>query len=122
MRKRLTILAVVIGLMGLPALAGAPALGAPPIGPDKLADFEAGLPGNWFAFNGGGSAVTTTDTVVGETEALARPFQSGANGVLQVNFNVTDFGGFGDDLSAAPKDWSLTEGCMPPVPGGTAMG
>ena len=26
---------------------------APPVGPDKLADFEAGLPSNWFTFFGG---------------------------------------------------------------------
>ena len=46
------------------------AVAAPPIGPDKLADFEAGLPSNWFTFFGG-SSVTTTAITVGDADALA---------------------------------------------------
>jgi beta-glucanase (GH16 family) len=110
MRKRLTILALVVGLLGLPALAGAPVLGAPPVGPDKLADFEAGLPANWFTFFGG-STVTTTPLAVGETDALARPAQTGDNGILQLDFNVSDFGGLGGDfVTSGPQDWSTTDG------------
>jgi beta-glucanase (GH16 family) len=86
------------------------AVAAPPVGPDKLADFETGLPDNWFTFFGG-STVTTAQVVVGETDTLARPAQSGDNGVVQVDFNVFDFGGFGGEFAiTAPQDWSLTDG------------
>ncbi len=91
--------------------AGPPsAQAAPPVGPDKLADFEAGLPGNWFTFFGG-STVTTTPLTVADTDALARPAQSGDNGIVEADFNVTDFGGFGGEYATtAPQDWSLTDG------------
>ena len=86
------------------------AVAAPPVGPDKLADFETGLPDNWFTFFGG-STVTTTPIVVGESDGLARPAQTGDNGLVEVDFNVFDFGGFGADFTTtAPQDWSLTEG------------
>jgi beta-glucanase (GH16 family) len=87
-----------------------PAVAAAPVGPDKLADFEAGLPSNWFTFSGG-STVATTAIVAGDADLLARPAQSGENGLLEVNFDVFDFGGFGGEFaSTAPQDWSLTEG------------
>ena len=84
----LTIISLFTGALPTTAVA------APPVGPDKLADFEAGLPGNWFTFFGG-STVTTIPIVVGSSEALARPAQTSDNGLVQVDFNVFDFGGFG---------------------------
>ena len=92
----------------LPATPAANA--APPVGPDKLADFEAGLPGNWFTFFGA-STVLTTPVTVADMDPSARPAQAGANGIVEVDFNVTDFGGFGGEYaSLAPQDWSLTDG------------
>jgi len=83
---------------------------APPVGPDKLADFEAGLPDNWFTF-AGGSAVATTPITVGDADALARPAQSGDNGIVEVVFDVFDFGGFGTEYApTGPQDWSLADG------------
>ena len=80
--------------------------------PPYLADFEGGPPDGWFVFNGGGSTVTTTTQVVADAEALARPGQVGDNEILVNDFNVTDFGGFGQDLAIAeggPQDWSSSE-------------
>ena len=85
---------------------------APPDGPDMLADFEGGVPAGWFTFFGGSTVTTTTQTVA-DTDALALPGQAGDNDILSSAFNVTDFGGFGQDLAIAlggPQDWSLTEG------------
>jgi beta-glucanase (GH16 family) len=90
----------------------APAVAAPPIGPDKLADFEGGEPDGWFVYQGG-STVTTTTQVVADTDALARPGQVGDNGILEVAFNISDYGGFGQDLVMAaggPQDWSNLDG------------
>ena len=73
------------------------------------ADFEGGTPPGYFIFNGGGSSVTTPTQVVVDSDALALPGQMGANEILAPSFNVTDFGGFGQDLAAAtggPQDWS----------------
>jgi beta-glucanase (GH16 family) len=96
-------------LVLMPAAPGAQA--APPVGPDKLADFEAGLPSGWFAFNGGASSVATTLVTAADTDTLARPAQNGDNGLLQVDFSVGDFGGFGADfLGVGPQDWSLADG------------
>ncbi len=102
-----TIAAALVLVTGAPRSAQA----APPVGPDKLADFEAGLPTGWFTFFGG-STVTATDSVVGDADPLARPAQSGDNGLVQVDFNITDFGGFGGEFATnvGPQDWSLTDG------------
>ena len=87
-----------------------PAAAAPPIGPDKLADFEGGVPDGWFVFQGA-STVAATQIVIADSDALARPSQFGDNGVLQVDFSVTDFGGFGADfVTSGPQDWSTTDG------------
>jgi beta-glucanase (GH16 family) len=104
-------LAVALIATALSAVPGPAAQAAPPVGPDKLADFEGGLPPGWFTY-GGASTVTTTSQTVGDGDALARPAQSGDNDVLEVFFDVTDFGGFGTDLTAtvAPQDWSQTDG------------
>jgi hypothetical protein len=38
---------------------------------------------------------------------LAQPGLTGVDGLVQVVFNVSDFGGFGQDFdSAGPEDWS----------------
>jgi len=74
---------------------------------DILADFEglAGPP-EFFVFFGG-SSVTTTPVTVAAADPLARPGQSAANDVLQVDYNVTDFGGFGQAFEVAgAQDWS----------------
>ena len=100
----LTIVSLFSTLLTIPAEA------APPVGPDKLADFETDLPDNWFTFFGG-STVTTAQVVVGETDTLTRPAQAGDNGIVEVDFNVSDFGGFGVEYATtAPQDWSLTDG------------
>ncbi|MFC1922577.1 carbohydrate binding domain-containing protein [Chloroflexota bacterium] len=88
------------------------AVAAPPVGPDKLADFEAGEPGGWFVYNGGGSSVNTSVLTVGAADPLARPAQVGDNGVLEAGFTIGDFGGFGQDFAAlgGPQDWSKLDG------------
>jgi beta-glucanase (GH16 family) len=72
-----------------------------------LADFEGGAPPGWFVFNGA-STVTTSTQVVAESDPLALPGQIGSNEILAAVFNISDFGGFGQDLAAAggPQDWS----------------
>jgi beta-glucanase (GH16 family) len=74
-----------------------------------LADFEGTAPPGFFVFNGASSVVTTPISVA-DTDPLARPSQSGDNGVLQVDYNVSDFGGFGQAFEGAgPQDWSSFE-------------
>ncbi|NNJ65332.1 MAG: hypothetical protein HKP16_07185, partial [Xanthomonadales bacterium] len=78
-----------------------------------LADFEGGEPAGWFSFNGGGSSVATATQIVSDADPLARPGQVGDNEFMDVTFNVTDFGGFGQDLNVAtggPQDWSSFSG------------
>ena len=73
---------------------------------DVIADFEGSVPAGFFVFSGS-STVTTTLVTVTPTDPLARPGQTGNNGVLQVAYNVTDFGGFGDSFEIpGPQDWS----------------
>jgi beta-glucanase (GH16 family) len=85
-------------------------LSAPAVAATMLADFEGGLPSDWFTFFGG-STVTTNPLTVGDADALARPAQSGDNGILEADFNVFDFGGFGVGYAGTgPQDWSGTAG------------
>ena len=73
-----------------------------------LADFEGGVPGGWFVFQGA-STVDTKTQVVADSDPLARPGQVGENEILVNTFSVTDFGGFGQDIALAaggPQDWS----------------
>lgn len=97
---RLVLLALITVVLVAPA---APTTAAGSI----LANFEGGLPAGWFTFFGG-STVTTTTQVVADTAALARPGQVGDNEILVSDFNVLDFGGFGQEYasSSAPQDWS----------------
>ncbi len=100
----LAAMAFVIVLFQSPTVQSAPEAGS-------LADFEGGLPEGWFTFFGG-STVTTTTEVVADTDALALPGQTGDNEILKNEYNVTDFGGFGQDLVAAaggPQNWSTFE-------------
>ena len=87
-------------LISMPASA---ALGAA----ETLADFEGpSVPPEFFTF-AGGSSVVTTPLNVNAGDALARPGQTGVNGVLEVGYNVFDFGGFGQSYQVAgPQDWS----------------
>ena len=94
----------------LAALVGSSLWGAPlaAAAGTTLADFNSALPGNWFTYNGS-STVATAPQVVTDTDALALPGQSGDNGILAVDFSISDFGGFGDDVALAgggPQDWS----------------
>ena len=74
---------------------------------ETLADFEGpSVPPEFFTFFGG-STVAATPLNIGAGDPLARPGQTGTNGVLQVDYNVFDFGGFGQAFEAAgPQDWS----------------
>jgi beta-glucanase (GH16 family) len=83
-----------------------------PAGASTLADFEGGLPAGWFTFFGGSTVTTVTQTVT-DSAALARPGQVGDNEILSADYNVTDFGGFGQDLvvvAGGPQDWSSQTG------------
>lgn len=73
-----------------------------------LADFESGLPAGWFVFNGGATSITAVPQTVADSDALARPGQTGDNEVLSVTYTVGDFGGYGQsfiDIGDA-QDWS----------------
>jgi len=87
-----------------------PATAAPP----TVADFETATPAGFFTYNGGASSVTTERQTVQDSEARARPGQVGPNGLLNAQFTIGDFGGFGVDFAATgstgPQDWSGTDG------------
>ena len=64
------------------------------------------LPPEFFTFFGG-STVAATPLNIGAGDPLARPGQTGTNGVLRVDYNVFDFGGLGQAFqTAGPQDWS----------------
>ena len=112
--RRISVLSVITLLAGLLAVSvgATPVAAAPPDGPDALADFEGGVPAGWFTFAGGSSVATSTQ-VVADVDPLARPNQSGSNEILVADYNVTDFGGFGQDLALATggsQDWSSSSG------------
>ncbi len=73
-----------------------------------LTDFEGGTPAGWFTFNGS-STVETVTQVVADTDPLALPDQTGDNEILANTFDVSDFGGFGQDIVidfGGPQNWS----------------
>jgi beta-glucosidase len=76
------------------------------VGSTTLADFEGGLPGGWFTFNGGASSVAASIETKTDVDPLALPGQVGDNDVLRVDFTIGDFGGFGDDFGGTSQDWS----------------
>lgn len=92
-----------ISLLVLTSMPASVALGAANI----IADFEGpATPAEFFTF-AGGSTVNATAIAVADSDPLARPGQSGDNGVLRVDYNVFDFGGFGQSFQVAgPQDWS----------------
>ncbi len=105
------VVALLVAVLTVPIGPG-PVAAAPPDGPDALADFEGGVPEAWFTF-AGGSSVATSTVVVGDADALARPGQVGDNEILELTYDVSDFGGFGQDVNLAnggPQDWSSTAG------------
>ena len=75
-----------------------------------LADFEGGAPSTFFVYNGGGSGVGFGVETIAPGDPFERPGQVGDNDILSVGFNVTDFGGFGDDFGATSQDWSAFNG------------
>jgi hypothetical protein len=102
-RLSATAASLVAALILLPTT---PAVAAPGAA-DTLADFEGPpTPPGFFTF-AGGSSVTATAINVGDSDPLARPGQVGDNGVLEVVYGVSDFGGFGDAYQATgPRNWS----------------
>jgi beta-glucanase (GH16 family) len=76
--------------------------------PGVYADLEDGPPPGFFVFQGA-STVTTTPTTVADADADARPGQTGDNGVLEVTYDVADFGGVGQAFEGDPQDWRATE-------------
>ncbi len=70
-----------------------------------LANFEGGVPEEWFNFFGG-STVNTGTQVVSDTDPLALPGQAGDNEILTATYDVFDFGGFGRAYDVAgPQNW-----------------
>ncbi len=111
-RGRIVAMALLLAAAMLAVIPVAPsAEAAPPDGPDKLADFEGGVPAGWFTFVGANS-VTTPTQVVADADALALPGQAGDNEFLVGDFDVVDFGGFGQEYASttSPQDWSQTAG------------
>jgi beta-glucanase (GH16 family) len=105
------VLALLAGLLVTPSGA-APAAAAPAAGaPGILADLEDGPPPGFFVFSGGASTVTPEVVLVDAGGVDARPGQEGANGILEVEYDVGDFGGFGQAFEAdGPQSWVATEG------------
>jgi beta-glucanase (GH16 family) len=107
----LLLLALVAGYLAV--LPGASPSAASPAGsiPGGLADFEDGAPPGFFVFSGGASSVATTPMTVADDAEDARPGQVGDNGVLEVQYDVGDFGGFGQSFEEdGPQRWVATEG------------
>ena len=94
---------VTIALISMPIAPSIAARGAA----DILANFEGpATPPEFFVFFGG-STVNAAALNVADGDPLARPGQVGDNGVLQVGYNVFDFGGFGQAFElAGAQDWS----------------
>jgi len=106
MTTRKTFLLIALLLVGL--LVSTQSLPVAAASTQLITDFEGGSPAGWFVFNGG-SSVSTTTQIVSDTDPLARPSQVGVNEILVTDFNVFDFGGFGDDqviTNGAAQDWS----------------
>ena len=55
---------------------------------DVIADFEGSVPDGFFVFFGS-STVTATQVTVSDSDPLARPGQTGDNGVLQAAYNLS---------------------------------
>ncbi len=98
--------ALLVGSLLVMGPAASPAGAASPASSDVLADFESGVPDGWFTFAGASAVAASTQTVA-DTDPLAKPGQVGDDGILAVDYNVTDFGGFGQSFEGpGPQDWS----------------
>jgi beta-glucanase (GH16 family) len=107
----LLLLALVAGYLAVLPGASPSAASPPDPVPGLLADFEEAPPPGYFVFNGGASTVTTSTRAVADDAADARPGQVGDNGVLDVSYDVGDFGGFGQSFEDdGPQDWRATYG------------
>ncbi len=103
----LTLLAGLLVPSGVAPAAAAAAAGPPGI----LADFEEGPPPGFFVFSGDASTVNAEPSTVADDAGDARPGQLDDNGVLAVDYEVGDFGGFGNAFEAdGPQSWVATEG------------
>src|SRR5262249_4728128 len=105
---------VQVGILLLATLGGLAAAGSVEAASPTVADFDTALPAGFFTYSGGASAVSTNRQTVSDADPLARPGQTGDNGILTAQFTIGDFGGFGVDFSAAgstgPQDWSGADG------------
>ncbi len=112
-RARRRASAVAAGVLALSAVLVAPTpTQAVPNAVTVLADFEGGLPGTYFSYNGNGAGVGYGVETIADTGALARPGQVGDNNILSVGFDVPagGFGGFGENFGATSQDWSAFDG------------
>jgi beta-glucanase (GH16 family) len=71
-----------------------------------IADFEDGVPPNWFVYGDWGNiTIDITIPTVADDDPLALPGQVGPNNVLSVTANVPTWAGFGAGLNPV-QDWS----------------
>ena len=76
-----------------------------------LADFESGFPPGFFTYAGPGGYVFPFTVTVPDGSPDAIPGQTGDNTFLAVDYNTLGtFGGFGQDFSPWPQDWSGFDG------------
>ncbi len=75
---------------------------------DPLADFEADLKTGMFVFPPGDSAnvITRTITSVSPSNQLAIPGQAGLNHILEVPYEIEQFGGFTHGFVPVARNWS----------------
>ncbi|MGB1252666.1 MAG: carbohydrate binding domain-containing protein [Candidatus Promineifilaceae bacterium] len=75
----------------------------------SVADFEGGLPADWFVYSFNGSSIVSSTVVLSDTSSMAVPGQVGNNEVLSLTTSLAgQWGGFGAVPSKA--DWSIMEG------------
>lgn len=104
--RSLMLISLVATTFGASAVSGAMMIQAPTALP-IIADFEGGVPTNWFQYEGGGAAQPIV-TVLGisDTDSMALPGQIGSNDVLSVTANAASgWAGFGAGLNPE-QDWS----------------
>lgn len=70
------------------------------------ADFEGGVSAEWFEYGG---ALSTVVATVPEGDPFALPGQIGSNDILSGTFDISGFGGFGENFVPA-RDWSELDG------------
>ncbi|MEM7127488.1 MAG: carbohydrate binding domain-containing protein [Chloroflexota bacterium] len=71
-----------------------------------LVDFEDGLPAGFYDYQGDASSVSAVAQIFGPDTTLARPNQVGDNGLLEIIYTVSDFGGVAQEFTDGPQDWS----------------